>query len=90
MVPPSAAVEPMTLPALPISRSPVVRSLPAAVITVPVSAPVAMEMHQISALRAMQMLPPLQTVVLPLDPVIMREATVILPSPIMPLWRLLA
>lgn len=38
-----------------------------------------------SKLRAMQMLPPLETVVLPLDPVIMREATVILPSPIMPL-----
>ena len=59
-------------------------------ITAPVSAPVAMEMHQISALRAMHMLPPFQTAVLPLDPVIMRQATVILPSPIMPLWRLLA
>ena len=41
-------------------------------------------------IEAMHMLPPFQTVVLPLDPVIMRQATVILPSPIMPLWRLLA
>ena len=36
------------------------------------------------------MLPPLQEVVLPLDPVINRQTTVILPSPIMPLWMLLA
>lgn len=68
----------------------VVISLPTAVFTALVSALVAMEMHQISALRAMHMLPPLEAVVLPLDPVINRMATAILPSPIMPLWRLLA
>lgn len=95
MVPVSAAAhitmkKKRIMPILPTLPSPVVRSLPAAVITAPVSAPVAMEMHQISALRAMHMLPPFQTAVLPLDPVIMRQATVILPSPIMPLWRLLA
>ena len=73
------------LPILPILPSPVVRSLPAAALTVPVSAAVTLEMHRISALRAMQMLSPLETVVLPLDPVIIRESTVILPSPIMPL-----
>ena len=36
------------------------------------------------------MLPPLEKIVLALDPVINRQATVILPSPVMPLWMLLA
>ena len=59
-------------------------------LTAPVSAAVPMEQVRISALRAMQMLLPLEALVLPLEPVINRHATVILPSPIMPLWMLLA
>ena len=78
------------MPILPTLPSPAVRSLPAAVITAQVLAVVRMEMHRISALRAMQMLPPLEKIVLALDPVINRQATVILPSPVMPLWMLLA
>lgn len=88
-LPRSAAVV-ENLPILPTLPSPAVRSLPAAVLTAPVSAAVPMEQVRISALRAMQMLLPLEALVLPLEPVINRHATVILPSPIMPLWMLLA
>lgn len=87
MVPVSAAVV-ENLPILPTLPSPAVRSLPAAVITAQASAAAMAEMHRISALKAMHMLPPLLTVVLPLVPV--NTVPAMSPSLTMPLWMLLA